>query len=111
MKKSSSKYISLESISLVDLFKEEAGAIGIYFPEITNDRSMRETIAKISAQAKAYASHANKKCVVKSVVTLEQDDANDSPIAFKYLKVVVTPPDEFTAAGMAYMKSIEMKTV
>lgn len=106
MKISRSKYIDLESIPLSDLFKEDPGATGFYIPAAGGDMSMREAIAKISAQAKAYAVRANKKCVVKSIITLEQDDDNELPTTGKILKVVVTPAGEFSPGGELYMKSI-----
>ena len=106
MKVSRSKYIDLESIPLGDLFKEDPGATGFYIPAAGGDMSMREAIAKISAQAKAYAVRANKKCVVKSIITLEHDDDTELPATGKILKVVVTPAGEFSPAGELYMKSI-----
>lgn len=102
---SNSKYVELESIPLCDLFKLAPGSVGFYVPTKNSKGCLRESIAKLSAQAKAYAIKAGKKCVVKTLLTLETDEDADLPTASKLVKITVTDKDEFTAAGMRYMSA------
>ena len=107
MQISDSKFIALESIALCDLFKLEAGAVGLYIPNPDDEGRIRNNIAKISANAKAYAVKAGKKCVVNTIMCLEHEGESELPFASKMLKVTVTDKESLTLGGERYMKARE----
>lgn len=102
---SKSKFVALESIPLVELFKKEVGSMGLYLPLPDDNGSYAASVAKIASNAKAYAVKADKKCVVSTILCLENVEGEELPITSKMLKITVTEKGSLTLAGERYIKA------
>lgn len=102
MKPSTSKYIAFESVSIPDLFKLAPGAFGLYLPARDENGKVQKSMAKIAAGAKSAAVHAKKRCVVQTLVILEQSVEGEIPAPQRMLKVTVTPIDQISERGQRY---------
>ncbi|TBW57386.1 hypothetical protein EZI54_06935 [Marinobacter halodurans] len=105
MQTSRSKYITLESISLTELFKQEVGAIGLYIPAKGEDGSYRKSIARILASAKTVAAKANLRCLTQTLLVIKNQDGDDLPSIEKVVQVTVRKHDDISPSGARYLKA------
>ncbi|ETK20469.1 MULTISPECIES: hypothetical protein [Pseudomonas] len=103
MQQSSSRFIELESVALKELFKRESGAIGIYLPARGEDGKVQKSLASIASQAKALACKMKKRCVLQTLLAIENSVEGDVPAPVRMLKVTVTPEGEYTPRGERYI--------
>lgn len=67
MRKSSSRYIQLESIPLKTLFKGIDGDCGLYLPAGNAKSEITKASARIASAAKSYATRHQRKCEIQTV--------------------------------------------
>ena len=105
MKPSKSRFVSMESISLSDLFKGKPGAMGLYLPRQDDEGKMRVNISRISAHAKSLGVRYKKKCEIKTLLVLEQDQDQELPTPFKMVQVVIKDDTDLTPQGKRYTEA------
>lgn len=105
MKPSSSKYISMESIPLTELFDGEPGATGLYIPAPDSEGSIRNSIARISSAAKRYGSIKGKRSTVQTLVVLRYEGDSDIPVASKMLQITVVDTGAVSDRSKRYVES------
>lgn len=108
MQQSSSRYIEFESVPLKELFKREPGAIGIYLPARDGDGKVQKSLASIASQAKSLACRMKKRCVIQTLLVIENSVEGDVPAPVRMLKVTVTPEGEYSARGERYIAASKL---
>jgi hypothetical protein len=105
MQKSSRKFIDIESISMLELFKMTEGSVGLYMPALDENGSYHHPIKVISTNAKSYASKVNKKCIVESMVMMSDLATRDLPKPSKLVKITVMPENYISQKGNLHLNA------
>jgi len=103
MTPSKSGYIDLESVPLRALFQRETGSVAFYVPAQDDSGSVKASIVRISSAAKSYAVRNDKRCLVQTVLLLENDEDSELPSPSKLVKVTVRDKDDISASGERYL--------
>lgn len=109
MQQSRSKYVELESISLTELFKLEPGAVGLYFPAKDEDGKVRQSLVRLASQAKSLATTSKKRCLLQTLMVIENSTEGDIPPPVRMLKVTVKSADEISPSGERYLAAQKRK--
>lgn len=109
MQQSRSKYVELESISLAELFKLDPGAVGLYFPAKDEEGKVRGSLVRLASQAKSLATTSKKRCLLQTLMVIENSAEGDIPPPTRMLKVTVKSADEYSPKGERYMAAQKRK--
>lgn len=64
---------------------------------------MQKSLTSIASQAKSLAHKMHKRCVLQSLLVIENSVEGDVPAPVRMLKVTVTPAGEYSERGERYI--------
>jgi hypothetical protein len=109
MNESNSKFIELESIPMKDLFKQPSETFGFYIPAPDENGDVSNSIARLSANAKAYGVKQNKKSVIESIIVMSDLVGKQLPSLSKMVKITVKSHDYISEKGSIYLQAQKAK--
>ena len=99
MQASKSDQILLESVPLKDLFKRDPGSLGLYIPVVDEAGSTQASITRISSHAKSLACRNAKRCEIRTLLIMQNEQERERPVPLSMLQITVRSVRDMSSQG------------